>query len=115
MNSWPNILDRESTHAALGVALREAHGADARLEGWAADPLMKRGKHRVVRYEIYARVPGVPGIRRCYWVGKFYDREEVAARVERTLRELSLSGCSVRGGFLIPAVVGHDASGRLVF
>ena len=114
MNPLPDTLGRESTQAALIAALREVHGARARLERWTADPLMKRGKHRVVRYEIHARVPEPPHVRRCHWVGKFYERDEVALGVARILGELARTDCGVRGGFVIPTVLAYEASCRLL-
>src|SRR5437867_13022963 len=98
MNPLPDTLGRESTQAALIAALREVHGVRARLERWTADPLMKRGKHRVVRYEIHARVPEPPHVRRCHWVGKFYERDEVGLRVARILGELARTDCGVQIG-----------------
>ena len=114
MNPVPDTLGRESTQAALIAALREVHGVRARLERWTADPLMKRGKHRVVRYEIHARVPEPPHVRRCHWVGKFYERDEVGLRVARILGELARTDCGVRGGFVIPTVLAYEASCRLL-
>src|SRR5437879_13907718 len=76
-------LQPDETQAVLTGALRELEGVDARLEGWAADDTFTPfGKRRVVRYELEARLAGTPHVRRYRWLGKFYDRDEDARRVE---------------------------------
>jgi aminoglycoside phosphotransferase (APT) family kinase protein len=108
-------LDRGDAEAALSGALREAHGADARLEGWTADAhFTEHGKRRVVRYDLHARVPGVPGVRHYRWVGKRYDRDEDAHRVATVLRDLAATDCGSRGGLVLPGVLAYYAPGRLL-
>src|SRR5437867_3374583 len=70
MNASSATLHSEDTRALLAAALHEVHGADAEIETWTAGPLSKRGKRRVVRYDLHARVAGAPHVQRYQWVGK---------------------------------------------
>ncbi len=114
MNSSPVKLNAEETQAVLGAVLREVHGADARLAYWSACPLSKRGKHRTLRYDLDARIPGEPEIRRYQWVGKFYERDDDARRVTGGLRELATTDCGGRGGLVLPGVVAYHAPCRVL-
>ena len=109
MNSLAAALNPEDTQTVLTAALHEACGADAELEAWTANPLSKRGKRRVVRYDLHARVAGDPHVRRHQWVGKFYERDEDARAVVTILRELAATGCGARGGFVVPSVLAYQA------
>src|SRR2546428_264121 len=114
MNPSPAVQSAADTRAALAAALRAVHGADVALETWTAYSLSKRGKHRVVRYDVQARVAhGVAG-QHYQWVGKFYQRDEDARGVATILRELAASGCGIRGGFLVPSVLAYDPLRRLL-
>jgi tRNA A-37 threonylcarbamoyl transferase component Bud32 len=105
----PNEIAR-----VLEGVLHQIHGADAALAAWHADPLSKRGRHRVVRYHLDVHVGGAPPIRRYGWVGKFYEREDEARMVATTLRALAAASCGRRGGFVVPSVLGYDARRRLL-
>ena len=107
MNSLANRLNPEDTQTMLAAALHDTHGADAELEAWTADPLSKRGKRRVVRYDLHVRLSGVPHLQRFQCVGKFYERDAEARRVAAMLRELAAAGCGDRGGFVVPSVLAH--------
>ena len=109
MNASSATLNPEDTRALLAAALHEVHGADAEIETWTAGPLSKRGKRRVVRYDLHARVAGAPHVQRYQWVGKFYERDEDAHAIATILRELAATGCGARGGFIVPTVVAYDA------
>jgi aminoglycoside phosphotransferase (APT) family kinase protein len=114
MNASPPMLNPGDTQSVLAAALHEAHGADAELEAWTAEPLLKRGKRRVVRYDLHARVSGVPQVQRYQWVGKFYERDDEARRVATVLRELAATGCGARGGFVVSSVLAYNAPRRLL-
>lgn len=115
MTLLPATLDPRDTQAALSAALREVHGADARLEGWNADfHFTEHGKQRVVRYDVHARVPGVPHVRHYRWVGKLYDRDDDAHKVATVLRELAAADCGTRGGLVVPGVVSYHVPCRLL-
>ena len=114
MNPPPVTLNPEETQAVLGAVLREVHGADARLADWSACPVSKRGKHRALRYDLDARIAGEPEIRRYQWVGKFYERDDEARKVARSLRELAATDCGARGGLVLPGVVAYHAPCRLL-
>ena len=90
MTVSPSTLDRDDTQAVLGAMLRELHGPAARLERWTATPLTKRGRHRVVRYELRVRVANEPQVRHYQWVGKFYARPEEGERVATVLQDLQV-------------------------
>ena len=108
MKTFPTRLKPEETQAVFGAALREVHGADARLEQWTAHPLA-RGKHRAVRYDLDARVANGVTAHHCQWVGKFYERNDDARRVATVLRELATTDCAARGGMVIPRVLAQHA------
>ena len=67
MNPLSPRLTLEETQAVLSTALREVQGGAAQLEGWTAEPLAKRGKQRVVRYSLRARVADLPRVSRSDW------------------------------------------------
>jgi len=62
----------DETQEMLRAVLREVRGPGAKLEVWAAQRLTKRGKCRVVQYQVQARVAGAPAHQRYQWVGKLY-------------------------------------------
>jgi len=113
MNPPPTTLSAVDVGGALAAALRAVHGADGRVEIWSAHPLSKRGKHRVVRYDVQGRMPGDAEVHH-QWVGKFYERDEDACGVATILRELAASGCGARGGFVVPSVLAYHAAQRLL-
>src|SRR2546423_7400035 len=113
MSAPPSTLSATDTAAALAAVLRAVHGAGAAVETWSAHPLSKRGKHRVVRYDVQARVAGDTEAHHYQWVGKFYERDEDARGVATTLRELAASGYGARG-FVVPSVLAYDAPRRLL-
>jgi hypothetical protein len=114
MNPAPPTLSAANVGVALAAALRAVHGADGTVESWSAHPLSKRGKHRVVRYDVQARVPGAAEAHHHQWVGKFYEHDEDACGVARTLRELAASRCGARGGFVVPSVLAYHPPRRLL-
>src|SRR6266567_5447403 len=105
MNSRPFMLGSDETQAVLSATLRQIHGTDARLEGWTAHPFLKRGKRRTARYDLDARAGGETHIRHYQWVGKFYERDDDARKVDVVLRELAAIDCGSRGGFVVPGVL----------
>ena len=113
MNPPPTSLSAVDVGGALATALRAVHGADGTVEIWSAHPLSKRGKHRVVRYDVQGRMPGDAEVHH-QWVGKFYERDEDACGVATILRELAASGCGARGGFVVPSVLAYHAAQRLL-
>src|SRR5438309_1067002 len=113
MNPPPPTLSAADVSVALAAALRAVHGADGTVETWSAHPLSKRGKHRVVRYDVQARTPGGAEVHH-EWVGKFYERDEDACGVATTLRELTASRCGARGGFVVPSVLAYHPAQRLL-
>jgi len=115
MNPPPTTLIAADVGVALAAALRAVHGADGTVETWSAHSLSKRGRHRVVRYDVQARMPGGAEVQHHQWVGKFYERDEDACGVATTLRELTASGCGARGGFVVPRVLAyHGPRGLLL-
>jgi aminoglycoside phosphotransferase (APT) family kinase protein len=110
------VLGHDETDAVLRAALRDAAGggADAHLAAWTVDSHFARyGKRRVVRYDLEARVAGVP--RHYRWVGKFYDRDEDARRVATVLRQLAGIGSAARdAGPLVPWVLAYHAPRRFL-
>ena len=113
MNAPPTTLSAADVGVALAAALRAVHGVDGTVEIWSAHPLSKRGKHRVVRYDVQARMPSDAEVHH-QWVGKFYERDEDACGVATILRELAASGCGARGGFVVPSVLAYHAAQRLL-
>ena len=114
MNPPPPTLSAADIDVALAAALRAVHGTDGTVETWSAHPLSKRGKHRVVRYDVQARMPGGAEVQHHQWVGKFYEHDEDACGVATTLRELAASGGGARGGFVVPSVLAYHAPRRLL-
>lgn len=115
MNSLAATLDPEETRAMLSAALHEVHGADARLEGWTADDdFTKHGKRRVVRYDLWAQVAGVPDVQRYRWLGKFYESDEEARRVTTVLQDLAALSGRPSNGLAVPSVLGYHAPRRLL-
>ena len=98
----------------LATTLRALHGADARLLGWTAEPLTKRGRGRVVRCDVAARVSGVPGPERHSWVAKFFDSEVEAQRAATVLRALEVDAERDRETVVFPRVLACDAERRVV-
>src|SRR5204863_1150123 len=114
MNPPPTTVSAADIGVALAAALRAVHGADCAVETWSAHPLSKRGKHRVVRYDVQARAAGGAEVQHFQWVGKFYERDEDACGVATTLRELTASRWGARGGFVVPSVIAYHAPRRLL-
>ncbi len=114
MNPALTKLSQEETHALLGAVLREVYGPNACLEGWSAQPLSKRGKHRTVHYELNARQTATAQTQHEQWVGKFYEDDHAARRVVTVLRALADVGCRAGGGLVIPRVLAYHAPCRLL-
>ncbi len=111
----PDSWESEETQAVLSWALREAHGADARLEAWTADVDFTRyGKRRVVRYSVEARLAHAPELQRFEWVGKVYERDDDARRVAGVLQTLATRRDGGCGRLTAPRVVAYHASRRLL-
>ncbi|HEY6208549.1 MAG TPA: aminoglycoside phosphotransferase family protein [Gemmatimonadales bacterium] len=111
----PALPERGETRDLLRAALRELHGPAARLEDWTEDRRFTRyGKRRVVRYEVWARVAGLPHVRRYRWVGKIYERDADARRVAAVLRQLARRGAGEWGAPAVPGVLAYDARRRLL-
>lgn len=115
MTASPATPHTDDTEAVLGTALREVHGAGAQLEAWTSDPITKHGRHRVVRYDLHARVAGAPEVQHYQWVRKFYDRDDDARTVATVLRQLAVTGCGAGSGLVIPRVIAYDATRRVLF
>jgi len=98
---------------ALEAAVRTVGGTDTTIEAWSAQPLSKRGKHRVVRYDVQGREGGTEA-RHYQLVGKFYERDEEALSVATILRALAPSGYGARGAFVVPRVLAYHAPRRLL-
>jgi Ser/Thr protein kinase RdoA (MazF antagonist) len=108
-------LDSDETHAVLSAALRGVQGADARLEEWAlVDGFTTKGKGRVVRFDLKARLDGDPHVQRHQWLGKFFGRDEDARKVAAVLQELAASDAARRGGVAVPTVISYYAPRRLL-
>jgi aminoglycoside phosphotransferase (APT) family kinase protein len=108
-------LSRAQAEAVLVAALRKADGEDAELLEWTASPASKRGRQRTLRYDVRARRRGSVEVRDYHWVGKFYDRDDVARSVAATLRQLgSRSGVEKIGSLVVPRVVAYHPSFRLL-
>jgi len=108
------VAQREAVQAALSGALREVYGTGACLVGWDAAPLSQRGRHRVVRYDLQARVAGLPDVQHYQCVGKFYERDEEARRVAIALRALGAATGRAGHGVITPRVLAHCAPLRLL-
>jgi aminoglycoside phosphotransferase (APT) family kinase protein len=110
MNPTSTGMGPEETQAVLTGALHRVEGVDARLEGWVADErFTEYGKRRVVRYDLDARIAGVPQLRRYRWLGKFYERAEDAYRVATVLREMEGSNGRDRASLAVPSVLAFHA------
>lgn len=109
----PTLPPRE-VGAVLSATLREASGDHVTLEDWHEEPLVKRGRGRVVRYDVVARVPGVIHPHRYQWVGKFYDRDQDARIVAAVLRDLRAVPTLATAGVVVPRVIAYYASRRLL-
>src|SRR5256884_9689963 len=114
MNAPPTTLSGADLGVAFAAALRAVHGADGVVDTWSEHPLSKRGKPRVVRYDVQARMRGGAEVQHHQWVGKFYERDEDACGVATTLRELTASRCGARGGFVVPSVLPYHPPRRLL-
>ena len=110
MNPSTGSLEREATEAVLTGALRRLEGVDAHLEGWVADDhFTEYGNRRVVRYDLEARVAGVPHVRRYRWLGKFYEHDDDARRVATLLTAIAAPDGRDRIGLEVPSVLAYDA------
>lgn len=107
-------VNPEQEREVLSAALRDLHGSAAVLESWAADPLSKRGRNRVVRYDVRARVPGTSDVRSHLWVGKFYERDDDARTIATILEQLGGPDSGHGDGLLIPRVLGFYPALRMV-
>src|SRR5437016_14437566 len=106
MNPSVGSLEREATEAVLTGALRRLEGIDAHLEGWVADDhFTEYGNRRVVRYDLEARVAGVPHVRRYRWLGKFYEHDDDARRVATLLTAIAAPDGRARIGLEVPTVL----------
>lgn len=108
------IVTPEEERAALTAAVRGLHGPASALEGWSAEPLSKRGRHRVVRYEVRARVPGCPELQQHRWVGKFYERDDDARMITAILERLRGSNHGSEKALVVPRVLTYDSAHRML-
>jgi len=107
-------VNPDDERAVLTAALRDIYGPTAVLDRCAADPLTKRGRHHVVRYDVRARVPGSPEIREHVWVGKFYEREDDGQTIAAVLKRLA-NAHPVNGNCLIvPRVLSYQPAMRML-
>src|SRR2546423_7246474 len=114
MNPPPTMLCPEEARSVLSTTLREVYGADTRLEDWSADPQFTRyGKQRVVRYDLDARVAGLPHLQHCQWVGKFYERDDDARKVAMVLRNLPATD-GAQGCLALPRALAYYAPRHLL-
>src|SRR5437899_6295785 len=103
-------LEPDDTRAVLKGVLRQVCGTDANLERLTSDArFTEQGKQRVVRYDLEARVAGLPYIQRYQWVGKYYERGEDALRVAAVLRDIGASEGSRGAGLAVPTVLAYHA------
>jgi ABC-type multidrug transport system fused ATPase/permease subunit/aminoglycoside phosphotransferase (APT) family kinase protein len=100
--------------AALTAALRDLYGPAVVLESWSADPLTKRGRHHVVRYDVRARVPGKDRVQQHAWVGKFYERDDDARTVAGVLIQLSGVSAANRDTLIVPRVLAYQPAQRML-
>ena len=108
-------LSRAQAEAALVSALHQAYGDDAELLEWTSSPASKRGRQRTLRYDVRARSRGWAEVRHFEWVGKFYERDDVARRVAATLPQLgSRNGAERSSSLVVPRVVAYHAPFRLL-
>src|SRR5436853_5636485 len=103
-------LEPEGMWAVLRSVLREVCGTDANIERLNSDArFTEQGIQRVVRYDLEARVAGLPYIQRYQWVGKYYERGEDALRVAAVLRDIGASERSRGAGLAVPTVLAYHA------
>jgi len=114
MSAAPAALQRDDVHAVLRTTLYDLHGPAAELEDWTAAPLTKRGRQRVVRYQLCVRLADASQVERYEWVGKSYARPEEGQRVATLLQQLSEAGTEPRGAFVIPHVLAYHAARGLL-
>lgn len=114
MNDVTGGLTAAETRSMLQAALHEAHGAATILESWRRRPLSKRGKQRTALYDVHARVRDVRYVQHYQWVGKFYQRDDIARRTGTVLRQLSTTDWATRSALVVPSVVAYSAPGRLL-
>jgi ATP-binding cassette subfamily B protein/subfamily B ATP-binding cassette protein MsbA len=107
-----HLVDPDDERAILTAALRNLCGAT--LESWAADPLTKRGHHRVVRYDVHGRMPGSVEVQRHVWVGKFYERDEDARASAGILRQLGGADHVGKDSLIVPRVLAYQPAQRLL-
>lgn len=100
-------LPPAETEAVLNAALCRVLGSGARVERWIASPLSKRGKHRLLRYDLDTRLRSATTGPPLQLVGKFYERNEDAQRVALVLQDLAASTAIARAGVVIPVVLAH--------
>ena len=100
--------------AALTAALRDLYGPAVELESWTADPLTKRGRHHVVRYDVRARVPGKDKVQQHAWVGKFYERDDDARTIAGILIQLGGAGPAGRDTLIVPRVLAYQPEQRML-
>jgi Phosphotransferase enzyme family len=98
-------LPPAETEAVLNAALRRALGSGVHVERWIATPLSKRGKHRLLRYDLDTRLPSATSGPPLQLVGKFYERNEDAQRVALVMQDLAASAAVARAGVVIPLVL----------
>ena len=109
----PPMLAPEEEREVLTAALRDQHGSGAVLEGWDAAPLGKRGRHRVIRYDVRVRLDGGDELQTLKWVGKFYDRDDDAQQVAGVLRRLG-DVEHAHDGLVVPQVLAYHSAHRLL-
>ena len=114
MSAAPAAVQRDDVHAVLRSTVYDLHGPAAELEDWTAAPLTKRGRQRVVRYQLCVRLADASQVDRYEWVGKSYARPEAGQRVATLLQQLSEAGTEPRAAFVIPRVLAYHAALELL-
>ena len=109
-----SAVNPDEERAVLSAALRDLHGSAAVLESWAAEPLTKRGRHRVVRYDVHGIVPGTSDVSRHAWVGKFYDRDDDARTIAGILERLGGTNSGRDGTLLVPRILAYHPGLHMV-
>ena len=108
------LLNPDDEQAVLTAALRDLHGSAAVLHSWSADPLTKRGRHHVVRYDVQGRVPGSPRVLHHVWVGKFYERDDDARTIAGILKRLGDADHIQGNGLIVPHILTYQPAHRML-
>jgi len=110
----PPLLQPGDEPVFLAAALRDLHGPEAVLQSWSADPLTKRGRHHVVRYDVQGRLPGSPRVLHHVWVGKFYERDDDTRTIAEVLKGLGDADHIGGDGLIVPRILAYEPSHRML-